>query len=385
MRKKLGALFMAVLLVCSFFTGCSANAEGGQGMSAAESKTEEKINEAYDPGSLTDGRLKVHYIDVGQGDSVFIVLPNGKTMLIDAGEREEGLQTKAFLQDYGVTKIDAVVATHPHSDHIGGLEEIIRTFDIGAVYMPKASNNTKTFENLLLSIKEKGLNVTTAKAGVQIALDDTVSIQMVGPVSESYEDLNNYSAVIRLQYKNNSFLFTGDAEGLPEEEILKSGAIVSANVLKVGHHGSNTSTTEAFLKAVSPQYAVIQVGEGNSYGHPKEETLDKLEKYNAAVLRNDLFGTITFASDGDTMTVDCRKNADKMRITIGGVVLPAAKGADTAPAAPARAEDTVVYITSSGKKYHLDGCKSLSKSKIETTLGEVKGKYEPCGICKPPQ
>lgn len=167
--------------------------------------------------------------------------------------------------------------------------------------MPKASHTSKTFEKLLLAIQEKGLKIHAAKAGVSVSVTPEITMEFLGPCSDSYEDLNNYSAVMRLSYGDNAFLFTGDAEVLAEKEILDGGKNIQADVLKVGHHGSVTSSCEEFLQAVSPKWAVISSGKGNDYGHPHQETLDALEKMNITVLRTDQKGTISFTANGDSI------------------------------------------------------------------------------------
>lgn len=221
-------------------------------------------------------------------------------MLIDAGENNLGEGIKNYIGDCGYSKIDYLVATHPHADHIGSMAYIVRNMDIGSVYMPKVSTNTKTYENLLESIFDKGLKINSAKAGLTIAEESGYTINVVAPVTIDEDNLNNSSAVIKLTYKNNTFLFTGDAE---KKELETITADISADVLKVGHHGSTTSTTEEFLNEVNPNYAVISAGEDNSYGHPHKETLDLLEKFNCKIFRTDVDKTIVFSSDGNTISV----------------------------------------------------------------------------------
>lgn len=245
-----------------------------------------------------------HYIDVGQSDSEFIELPNGKTMLIDAGISQYGEKIVEYIEDLGYDKIDYLVATHPHADHIGGMKTVVEAFDIGEVYMPKASTNTKTYENLLEAIQDKGLKIKTAKSGVEILDEGNLTIDMLAPNSSEYDDLNNYSAVIKITYKNNTFLYMGDAEKLSEDEIESD---VSADVVKVGHHGSSSSSSSDFVERVSPQYAIISVGEGNSYNHPNESVVKRWEKNGAEVLRTDEKGTIVVTSDGDEITVKTEK------------------------------------------------------------------------------
>lgn len=241
--------------------------------------------------------LKVLFLDVGQGASQLLVSPNGKTMLIDAGDNSKKQLMLDYMKKYGITKLDIVIGTHPDADHIGGLDTVIDNLDIGKVYLPKVSTNTKTYESLLNSIKKKGLKVTTAKAGVKLNWDEDVQVEMLAPV-KSYEDNNNNSAVVRLAYGANAILLTGDAEAQSEKDMIASKAELSADLMLVGHHGSNSSTTEAFLNKVKPKMAVIQVGKGNKYGHPKEKVLQRLEKHGVKVYRNDEQGTIAAISDG---------------------------------------------------------------------------------------
>ena len=255
--------------------------------------------------AITPGEdLKVHFLDVGQGDSIFIELPTNETILIDASIKEASNKIINYLREEKVSKIDYVFATHPHSDHIGGMSAVIKAFDIGQIYMPKAVTTTKTYENLLLTIKDKNLKIKTAKAGNTIIDTDDLKLVVLAPNQDSYESLNNYSIVLKLTYKEKSFLFTGDAETLSEKEITGD---VEADVLKVGHHGSRTSTSQAFLNKVNPSYAVISVGLNNDYKHPHQEVLDRLEKKNIKIYRTDQNGDIIFTTDGYNIDVKVEK------------------------------------------------------------------------------
>lgn len=242
-----------------------------------------------------DAPLSAHFIDVGQADSTLVRLPDGKTMLIDAGDNKTGIKAVAYLNNLGIERIDYLVATHPHADHIGGMADVINDFDIGRVYMPDVTTNTKTFESMLDAIEKKNIPVTKATAGVNIFKEDGISADIIAPNSLTYKEMNNYSAVVRLVYGNTVYLFMGDAETLSEDEIT---ADVRADVLKVGHHGSDTSSGENFILRVSPRVAVISVGEGNSYGHPKDEVIDRLRGSGATVFRTDKDGTVVIGSDG---------------------------------------------------------------------------------------
>lgn len=255
--------------------------------------------------AITPGEdLKVHFLDVGQGDSIFIELPTNETILIDASIKEASNKIINYLREEKVSKIDYVFATHPHSDHIGGMSAVIKAFDIGQIYMPKAVTTTKTYENLLLTIKDKNLKIKTAKAGNTIIDTDDLKLVVLAPNQDSYESLNNYSIVLKLTYKEKSFLFTGDAETLSEKEITGD---VEADVLKVGHHGSRTSTSQAFLNKVNPSYAVISVGLNNDYKHPHQEVIDRLEKKNIKIYRTDQNGDIMFTTDGYNIDVKVEK------------------------------------------------------------------------------
>lgn len=266
------------------------------------------LNQSTESNSNNSGKVEnefvSHYIDAGQGDSEFIELPNGQTMLIDASISDYGDKIVKFIKNLGYSKIDYVVATHPHADHIGGMKKVVDSFDIENVYMPKVSTNTKTYEKLLETIKKKGLKIKTAKAGVSVISEDNLKVDMLAPNSNSYESLNNYSAVIKITYKNNKFLYMGDAEKLSEDEIK---ADISADVIKVGHHGSRTSSSNNFVKKVKPEYAVISVGEGNSYNHPHSEVVKRWEKIGAKILRTDKNGSISITSDGDNISVKTEK------------------------------------------------------------------------------
>lgn len=251
---------------------------------------------------LSGSELEVHFIDVGQGDCTFILLPDGKTMLIDAGNNSDGEKVVGYIKNLGVTGIDYLIGTHPHADHIGGMDTVIANFDIGEIFMPQITTDTKTFEDVLDAIDAKNLTVTAAKNGVNIFNNGESTADIIAPNSTFYDSLNDYSAVVMLKYRNSSFLFMGDAEETSEKEITEN---VSADVLKVGHHGSSTSSGMEFLRRVCPKYAVISCGEGNSYSHPHSETLERLESLNVAVYRTDLGGSIICRTDGKNYTWEC--------------------------------------------------------------------------------
>lgn len=254
-----------------------------------------------------EGTLQVYYFDVGQADSELICLPTGEHILIDAGTSSTQEELVRQLRSLGAETLDLVVATHPHADHIGGMAAVLEALTVEQIVMPVTSDSstptTQTYEALLDAIGEEGLTVTPAQAGEEIWNGGGASLQVLAPNAQSYGDLNDYSVVLRLAYGADSFLFTGDAEETSEEEMLSRGYTLSATVLKCGHHGSETSTSQPFLDAVRPQYAVISCGVDNDYGHPDQVTLDRLESAGAEVFRTDLQGTIVAFTEGSGVTM----------------------------------------------------------------------------------
>ena len=326
--------------------------------------------------------LIVHFLDVGQADSTLIQLPNGQTMLIDGGNSSDADNIINYIRSLGITLIDYLVATHPHADHIGGLPAIIDAFEIMSIYMPYVSHNTQTFERLLNSIENNGLLVDTAMAGVSILSEQDLGIDIIAPVRDDYRDLNNYSAVIKLTYRDTSFIFMGDAESLSESHIT---ADVSSDVLKVGHHGSRTSTSAVFLDKVNPTFAIISVGSGNTYGHPTDEVLSRLNDAGIYVFRTDLQGTIVFSSDGENIIVDTTPT-EYQAPEPPPVETIASNDADANNTnETGESNDPIVYRTRTGQRYHNDGCLHLSRSSIETTLSAAKSLgLTACGTCRPP-
>lgn len=223
-------------------------------------------------------------------------MPDGKTMLIDAGPTESGRTVVDYIASLGYSRIDYVVATHPHEDHIGGMAQVLSSFDAGEMWMPRATSNTATFENLLDVIASKGIPVHAAESGKTICSTGNASATILSPRATTYSNLNDWSVVLEVKIGEKSFLFTGDAS----VGVIEQACTHHIDVLKVGHHGSKTSTDEELVNQLSPTYAVISVGKRNSYGHPSSEALSALSSV-PHLYRTDLQGTITIECDGDSL------------------------------------------------------------------------------------
>ncbi|OKP84346.1 competence protein [Paenibacillus helianthi] len=249
------------------------------------------------PKKQNVGTLQVYFFDVGQGDSTLIRTPNNQYVLIDGGNNDQGKNVVKYLNALGVKTLDAMVATHPDADHIGGLDDVLKALNVKSVYAPKVSHTTQTYKDFLTAVKNEGRTIKAVTKGVTIPLTG-VEANFLAPVNTYGDDLNDWSAVLKVTYKNKSFLFTGDAELKSENDMLADGKSLKADVLKVGHHGSSSSTSKAFLDAVKPTLAIISVGK-NNYGHPDSGILTRLKSANASVLRTDQKGTITAISDGN--------------------------------------------------------------------------------------
>ena len=246
-----------------------------------------------------DSSFAVHFIDVGQADCA-LVMCDGAYMLIDGGNAEDSDLVFSYLKTRGIDHLDYMVATHAHEDHIGGLSGAAYAATVGTALSPVTEGTTKVFKNLVKSLEKQNVTLTVPSAGDTFSLG-SAQVEILGPVRE-YEEPNDTSIVLRIQYGSTSFLFTGDMESTAETDLVESGARLSATVLKVGHHGSSSSTSYRFLREVLPDYAVISVGTDNKYGHPTEAVLSRLEDAEARIYRTDLHGTDIAERDGTTVT-----------------------------------------------------------------------------------
>ena len=337
--NRFGKLSLALSLVLAL-TGCGLS--GGAGRP--------------DPGPA-EGTLEVHYIDVGQADSA-LLLCGGESMLIDGGNVADSDLVVAYLADQGVEELDYVVCTHAHEDHVGGLAGALSQYPAGEVLSPVTEYDSQAFGNFLKYTQEQGLSLTVPEPGDTWTVG-TAAVTVLGPVQD-YDDTNNTSIVLRVDFGETSFLFTGDMERSAEEDLLESGAWLEADVLKVGHHGSDTSTSYPFLREVDPDYAVISVGENNDYGHPSEDTLSRLRDDDVTVYRTDLQGAVVCTSDGTSLTFTPPEDESQPGTYIGNL---------------------------NSHVFHRPDCSGLPEEQNQVAFSSreeaVAAGYTPCGRCDP--
>lgn len=287
-QKKIISFILAVLFIIGYYIFEDIPTE-----ESYSNKDEIKVN------NIVTTDLQIYYFDVGQADSTLII-NNGHSMLIDAGNNEDGEKLVTYMkEELNITTIDYVIGTHPHEDHIGGLDDIINNFNIKEVYLPEAMTTTKTFEDVLDAIANKELSITVPTIGETFKLGEADFEVIYTGTGE--KDLNEASIILRMIFGNKTYLFTGDTTKEVEETILNSN--IDIDVLKVAHHGSKYSSSEEFLNIATPEYAIISAGEGNSYGHPEPETLTRLKKHTNNIYITKDLGTILLTSDGKTITI----------------------------------------------------------------------------------
>ena len=288
--KRISILIIILAVICSIY---EKDIDKTFGLPVTETKVTTKEE---------NHNLNITYLDVGQADTI-LIQNDGHNMLIDAGNNEDGPLLVQYFKEQNITKFDYLIATHPHEDHIGGMDDIVKNFDIDKIYMPVVTTTTKTFLDLLNAIEEKNMTFDVPKINQSFTLGHTL-FQVIYTGNDK-KNLNNASIVLKASFKNTSYLFTGDATSEVEKKILKKD--IQATVLKVGHHGSKYSTTTTFLEKVNPTYAIISVGKNNSYNHPNQTTLDKLTKKNIEIHRTDQEGSIFLKSDGKTINITSKQ------------------------------------------------------------------------------
>ena len=343
MKNKFLSLILAGLL---FLTGC-----------------QQLPPEPMLPDAAADGGLTVHFIDVGQADSALLEC-GGEFMLIDGGNVEDGRLVVSYLDQMGVEELKAVVCTHAHEDHVGGLASVLSVYPTQAVYSPTETYSSKAFDNFMYYVDQQRLEITKPVPGDEFYLGDAL-VTVLGPVKD-YAETNDTSIVMKVVYGNTSFLFTGDMERQAENDMLDYGMDVSADVLKVGHHGSDSSTSYRFLYEVNPMYAVISCGRGNSYGHPHREPMDRLRQAGVTIFRTDEMGTVVASSDGRDISFYWNNQS-----------------ANPENAEPAEGE---YYIGNKNSQvFHAPTCGSLPKEKNQVIFDSyqdaIDAGYRPCGSC----
>ena len=383
---KFKAGLIALCLALMFAVGCGAPASAAPDPAASPTRTlQTAVPETADMPE-NGSSFSVRFIDVGQADAALVEC-DGHYMLIDGGNRGDSDVIYTVLKKAGADKLDMVVATHAHEDHIGGLSGAFSYATAELTLCPVTDYDSGIFETFKEYAEEKGGGLTVPQAGVKYALG-SAEVEILG--LNAGEDTNNSSIVLMIRYGETSFLFTGDAEREAEQALLDAGAMLKADVLKVGHHGSDTSTTYPFLREVMPEYAVISVGEGNSYEHPEEGSLSRLRDADCRILRTDLNGDIVISSDGDELSVTTDKTAtEEQLLTPGGKSRSIAKSGAAESGAPAPAEteapqsqETMVWIPKTGSKYHSDPDCSNMKNPTQVSLSQAESQgYTPCKKC----
>jgi beta-lactamase superfamily II metal-dependent hydrolase len=335
--------------------------------------------------------LSVHFLDVGQGDSILLQF-NNKNVLIDAGDQDSGPRVTSYLRSHGVSSLDLVVATHPHEDHIGGLITILNDIPIKQVLDSGQTHTTQTFENYLNLIDQKNILFNIAERGQTIDLDPAIKIEVLSPSATLFDNLNENSIVLKVTYNKVSFLLAGDAGFQAEDSIMAAGYDLKSDILKVGHHGSSSSSGSDFLSRVMPTGSIIEVGATNSYGHPTSKTLSALQNTGSKVYRTDLDGNIVVTTDGQSYSVSTGKQSwsttgTAPKSTASAVAWPATAAASTTAATSSQGP----FVGSSkSDKYHYPSCSSAEKIKPANLVtfsssadARAQG-YVPCGRCNPP-
>jgi competence protein ComEC len=337
-----------------------------------------------DISGVGESGLTVYFIDVGQADSALVVCCGEQAMLIDGGNAADSNLMYSFLRDKGITHLDYIVATHAHEDHVGGLAGALNYATVGVALSPVTSFDTRAFGNFVKYLDEQGVSITVPQHGDSFRLG-CADVHIVGPIQDS-SNPNNTSIVMKITHGDVSFLITGDAERELEQDILDAGYDISATVLKVGHHGSETSTTYPFLREIMPQYAVISSGVNNQYGHPHENTLSRLRDADVILYRTDMQGDITAFSDGRAVAFSVERNANIQTNPTEHEKQQPSSAAAVAPSA--LTENIDGYIGNRNSLvFHRTTCRNLpaeqNRIHFDTRADAIGASHNPCGNCNP--
>lgn len=293
LNKKL--IYLIVVLVLAIVSAVATNYDE---IMSDESETQQT-------SAQTDANFAVHFVDVGQGDCT-LVESNGEYLLIDAGENGHETEVLNYLRLMNIEKLDYIIVTHQHSDHIGGMPEVLAEFECDNLIMPRLTKEqtptNSTYKAFLKAVQSSEAKVISAKPGLSYALGGA-TFEILGPVTDDAEDINSMSAVTKITYGESSFLITGDAETEEELEIIDNGADLDCDVLRAGHHGSSTSSCKDFLNAVTPEICVISCGADNDYGHPHDKAVNRIKKHTEEIYRTDICGSIVMTSDGEKIDI----------------------------------------------------------------------------------
>ena len=305
-NKKITSQIIVGILVIIFLSLVPYIQENGirEKIKQNYSKLTETSSNIKEESIPVEGELAMHVIDVGQADSI-LIMQNGTSMLVDCGTKSKGDEVVQYLKKLGIEKIDILVGTHPHEDHMGGMAKVIRNFEIGVLYTPDTSKENITtlwYMDFLEAVQEKNIEWKYPTVGENIELENA-KIKILGPNSTTYNNINNYSIAMRISFGETDILLTGDAEKEAEEEIMKTGFELESEIYKAAHHGSNTSNSEEFLEKVKPQYVAISVGKDNLYKHPNKNVIKRFDKLGANIYRTDEVGTTIFITDGININV----------------------------------------------------------------------------------
>lgn len=341
--------------------------------------------------SATTNDLTIHFLDVGQGDSELIQF-NGKNVLIDGSTQDMGPRVESYLRTHGVSSLDLLVVTHPHEDHIGGLITILNDIPVEQVLDSGQVHTTSTFEDFLNLIDQKNIPYAAAERGQTINLDPMLKIEVLSPPATHFSgDLNQNSVVLKVTYNKVSFLLMGDAGIEAENSLLSSEYNLTSDILKVGHHGSSSSSSAAFLNAVKPAVSIIEVGAGNSYGHPTQKTLSALQSTGSEIYRTDTNGDIVVTTDGLGYTISTEKSSWDTATAVPKSTASPFVGSTVGPPASTLTVSQQQFVGSSkSDKYHYPSCSAAKKIKPANLVtfsssedARAQG-YVPCKVCSPP-
>lgn len=375
--KQKWCYFFTLFFILFTLAGCSS-------ISNAPSDTKKTEATVKTPS----GTLSVQYIDVGQGNSV-LLQTDGHSMLIDGGDRSHSSKVVSYLKKQGIETLDYVIATHYDADHLSGLVGVLNQFSIETVFDPDYKTDTKIFASYIKMKQEKNIKSIHPTPGEQYTLGDG-TFTILAPNSSHYSDVNDYSIAILFQYGKNKFIFAGDAGIESEYEILENGIDVSCDVYLASHHGSQTATSEGFLKAMSPSCAVISVGKDNSYGHPHKEIIQQFKETSIPVYRTDQLGTITAVSNGTSIDFSFEKDSKKPNTFATKKDTNSDKKTSnkTETSNQLKNSKQASYIGNiNSKKIHLSTCSGLPLKKnrayFATYEESIQAGYSPCKICHP--